>query len=119
MGPDGVGKRFGTYARSCLAMINSWLLASEILDHQISCCRPSKVALLAMACRTVSAVDQSWICTQCMAMLIGRSELVTSIELVSCVLHTWMFMGFSKYLDALYDLHKSAKYSYKCFKLYL
>ena len=25
-------------------------------------------------------------------------------------------MGFSKYLDALHELHKSAKYSYKCFK---
>ena len=87
VGPDGFGKRFGKHARSCLAMINSWLLAPEILDHQISCCRPSKVTLLAMACRTMSAVDQSWICTPCMAMLIGRSELVTSIDLVSCVLH--------------------------------
>ena len=49
VGPDGFGKRFGTCAPSCLAMINSWLLAPEILDHhQISCCRPSKVTLLAM-----------------------------------------------------------------------
>ena len=33
---------------------------------------------------------------------------------------TWMFMGFSKYLDGLHELHKSAKnsYKYKCFKLY-
>ena len=33
--------------------------------------------------------------------------------------HAWMFIGFRKYLDGLHELHKSAKYSYKCFKLYL